>query len=555
MNFLSGTLAGLPLHLYQRSGGESKRVEGSPRARMGRLSVILRDAANDEASSFAWRKAVFDAVFTHGRAFTFIERNALGEVINLWPLNPASVSVVRSQGRTQYHYSEGDRRLVYEAGEIIDIPFMLKSDGLGHRSPILTNAGAIGMAMAATQYSSKLFANGGVPPLVLEGPLTTAAGVKRASEDMVKAVENAAEANKSVLTLPTGHTLKPLGIDPDKQQLIELQRFCVVQVARIYSLPPAFLQDLTHGTFSNTEQQDLQLIKHTLQRWVIQFEQELNLKLFGRADASHYAKFNLDGLQRGDFKTRMEGISRGIGSALFTPNEGRALMELPAQTGGDVLLVQGRMCRSPWPGGIWRRVARYPRRQTAARKEQTAMATEKRAALAPAEVASSGEGIRVSGYAAVFNQETDIGGYWREVIAPGAFSRAIGRDDVVFLINHDGLPLARTRSGTLTLIEDDHGLKMETMLDPADPDVASIVPKMKRGDLDKMSFSFRATVQEWMKARIRRCAPSARWNSMTWRLSPRPPMTAPRSPCAPAMRRAHRRRKPRTIRRLPPASA
>ncbi len=125
------------------------------------------------------------------------------------------------------------------------------------------------------------------------------------------------------------------------------------------------------------------------------------------------------------------------------------------------------------------------------------MATEKRAALAPAEVASSGEGIRVSGYAAVFNQETDIGGYWREVIAPGAFSRAIGRDDVVFLINHDGLPLARTRSGTLTLIEDDHGLKMETMLDPADPDVASIVPKMKRGDLDKMSFSFRATVQEW----------------------------------------------------------
>ncbi len=341
VNFLSGTLAGLPLHLYQRSGGESKRVEGSPRARMGRLSVILRDAANDEASSFAWRKAVFDAVFTHGRAFTFIERNALGEVINLWPLNPASVSVVRSQGRTQYHYSEGDRRLVYEAGEIIDIPFMLKSDGLGHRSPILTNAGAIGMAMAATQYSSKLFANGGVPPLVLEGPLTTAAGVKRASEDMVKAVENAAEANKSVLTLPTGHTLKPLGIDPDKQQLIELQRFCVVQVARIYSLPPAFLQDLTHGTFSNTEQQDLQLIKHTLQRWVIQFEQELNLKLFGRADASHYAKFNLDGLQRGDFKTRMEGISRGIGSALFTPNEGRALMELPAQTGGDVLLVQG----------------------------------------------------------------------------------------------------------------------------------------------------------------------------------------------------------------------
>ncbi len=125
------------------------------------------------------------------------------------------------------------------------------------------------------------------------------------------------------------------------------------------------------------------------------------------------------------------------------------------------------------------------------------MQLEKRAAAAAADVAEADDGIRVSGYAAVFNQEADIGGYWREVIAPGAFRKAIGRDDVVFLINHEGLPLARTRSGTLRLTEDDHGLKMETVLDAGDPDVGSIVPKMKRGDLDKMSFSFRATVQEW----------------------------------------------------------
>jgi HK97 family phage prohead protease len=103
----------------------------------------------------------------------------------------------------------------------------------------------------------------------------------------------------------------------------------------------------------------------------------------------------------------------------------------------------------------------------------------------------------VSGYAAVFNEEANIGGWFREVIAPGAFRKAIGRDDVVFVINHDGLPLARTRSGTLRLTEDDHGLKMETELDPEDPDVKSIVPKMKRGDLDKMSFAFVPTVQEW----------------------------------------------------------
>ena len=115
----------------------------------------------------------------------------------------------------------------------------------------------------------------------------------------------------------------------------------------------------------------------------------------------------------------------------------------------------------------------------------------------PAEIRADDDGIRVSGYAAVFNQEADIGGYFREVIAPGAFKEAIGRDDVVFVINHEGLPLARTRSGTLKLEEDEHGLRMETTLDPEDPDVKSIVGKMKRGDLDKMSFAFQATVEEW----------------------------------------------------------
>lgn len=106
-------------------------------------------------------------------------------------------------------------------------------------------------------------------------------------------------------------------------------------------------------------------------------------------------------------------------------------------------------------------------------------------------------GIHVSGYAAVFGERADIGGWFTEEISPGAFTDAIGRDDVVFLINHEGLPLARTRSGTLILEEDDHGLRMETELEADDPDTKSIVHKMQRGDLDKMSFAFIAERQEW----------------------------------------------------------
>jgi HK97 family phage prohead protease len=115
----------------------------------------------------------------------------------------------------------------------------------------------------------------------------------------------------------------------------------------------------------------------------------------------------------------------------------------------------------------------------------------------PAEITQGDDGILVEGYAAVFGEETNIGGMFREVIERGAFTDAIGRDDVVFLINHDGLPLARTKSGTLTLSQDDHGLKISARLDKDDPDVRAISGKMKRGDLDKMSFAFYPEVQEW----------------------------------------------------------
>jgi len=125
------------------------------------------------------------------------------------------------------------------------------------------------------------------------------------------------------------------------------------------------------------------------------------------------------------------------------------------------------------------------------------MNKEIRTADTALEIRADDDGLKVSGYAAVFDQETSIGGQFNEKIARGAFAGAVGRDDVVFLINHEGLPLARTRSGTLTLREDERGLYMETMLDEKDPDVRAIVPKMQRGDLDKMSFAFRPTRQTW----------------------------------------------------------
>ena len=106
------------------------------------------------------------------------------------------------------------------------------------------------------------------------------------------------------------------------------------------------------------------------------------------------------------------------------------------------------------------------------------------------EVRTSSTGVTVEGHASTFNQSYDMGWY-NETVAPGAFTRTLKTNpDVRLLVNHDGLPLARTRSGTLDLAEDNSGLYMRSTLDPTDPDVKRLVPKMARGDLNEMSFSF-----------------------------------------------------------------
>lgn len=107
----------------------------------------------------------------------------------------------------------------------------------------------------------------------------------------------------------------------------------------------------------------------------------------------------------------------------------------------------------------------------------------------------------LSGYASIFNEGYEVWdwlGPFTEVVEAGAFTKTLAeKDDVRLLLNHDGLPLARTKSGTLSLSQDDTGLKVEARLDSADPDVAALVPKMRRGDLDEMSFAFQILQQQW----------------------------------------------------------
>lgn len=335
VNFLSKTIAKLPLNVYRMNGDDREKARGD------KIHKLLHDAPNPETTSFDWRKQMMQDALLGGRHITMIVRNNAGRVIELRPMPYGSVTVSRRDGKKRYAYQpEGGATQYFGAEDVIDIPWALSFDGVTHKKPVAKLRNAIGLYMAQEAYASKVFQNGGVPPMQLVGTFTNAAGAKRAQDDVVRAIAEAADAKRPVTAMPAGYELKPVGADPGKMQMVDGRQYQLGEIARIYAMPKVFLQDLTGATYSNTEQQDLHLVKHTVTAWLKQIEQELNLKLFG-GPTNRFAEFDVDGLLRGDFKSRMEGYSTGIQNAILTPNEARAKENRPAVEHGDKTYIQG----------------------------------------------------------------------------------------------------------------------------------------------------------------------------------------------------------------------
>ncbi len=155
---------------------------------------------------------------------------------------PSKVTIKRVNNRKTYTYLGK----VYPAADVIDVPFMLKADQLAHYGPITLASKAIQLALAMNDYGSTFFAGGGVPPLALKGPLPAGRdAVVRAVSDVSRAIDDAKKTGKPITPIPGGYELVPVGIDPAKGQMTDARLFQVREIARVWQLPPMFLQDLS----------------------------------------------------------------------------------------------------------------------------------------------------------------------------------------------------------------------------------------------------------------------------------------------------------------------
>ena len=337
VNLVAGTIGHLPLHLYKvDKNGQPTKATKDP------LYSVIHDRANDVHSKSVFFKMLVWRAFagSKGRGIAIILRDRVQRVRGFVPVDETLVKIDQTIENSQLvrTYTIGSK--VYKANDIIDFAPSLKSDGIEAYAPIIVHRNTIGSMIAAEEYATELFANGGVPPLTLTGPGTSPASNDRASEQIMGAIKSSKDRKRTVLPMPTGFKLESLGFDPSKQQMIELRRFNVSEASRIFNVAPAMLHDLTTGTYSNVEQQNLNFAQQTILPIVKMLEQELNLKLFGVRNTTNYVEFNVDALVRGDLLSRMEALARAVNSALLTPNEARALDNREAKPHGDKLYMQ-----------------------------------------------------------------------------------------------------------------------------------------------------------------------------------------------------------------------
>ena len=348
VRILAEAIAGLPLHLYRYtdSGGKEKATDHP-------LYLLLHDEPNPEMSSFVFRETLMTHLLLWGNAYAQIIRNGKGEVMALYPLMPNKMSVERDEnGQLYYTYTRSaEEAKTAETGRVILLPKDvlhipgLGFDGLVGYSPIAMAKNAIGLAIATEEYGAKFFANGAAPSGVLEHP-GTIKDPQRVREAWQSQFGGSSNSGK-IAVLEEGMKYTPISISPEQAQFLETRKFQINEIARIFRVPPHMVGDLEKSSFSNIEQQSLEFVKYTLDPWVVRWEQSIARSLLSENEKKQYfVKFNLEGLLRGDYASRMNGYATARQNGWMSANDIRELENLdriPDEEGGDLYLINGNM--------------------------------------------------------------------------------------------------------------------------------------------------------------------------------------------------------------------
>ena len=331
VRILSETMASLPFVLYRTDASG-----GKVRVTNHWLYRLFARRPNRFQNPFEWREMMQGHLALRGNAYNRIVSNARGEITELVPIHPDRIRIeLLPSGEFRYRVTDRDgRESVLPRGEVWHLRG-LSSDGLLGMSPIEIARESVGMALAAQDYGARFFANDAKPTggwIEFPGSFKDAEA-KKVFRESYQQAQSGANRGK-VLVLENGMKFHEVGVTNRDAQFLELRKFQITDIARLFRVPPHMIGDLDRATFSNIEQQSLEFVMHTMTPWAERWEASIEAELLPD-DEGLEVEFDFANLMRGDAASRAGYYQSGIQNGWLTRNEARLAENLNPLEGLD----------------------------------------------------------------------------------------------------------------------------------------------------------------------------------------------------------------------------
>jgi HK97 family phage portal protein len=320
---ISSAIASLPAYVHRITGDARKELADHP------LAMLIRHGANSHQTWPDFIESMVASVLLQGNALAAVERDAQGQLtaLRFIPWGYATASMLPS-GRLAYdiceqsgHMGNVGRRYRLLEGECIHLKDR-SDDGLVGRSRLSRCAGAVQTALETNEHARNTFVNAARPLGALKTPqFLNPEQVSQVRDAFDSAHVGSANAGKTLL-LQGGLDWQAISVTPEDAELLASRKFSVEEIARVFQVPPPLIQDLSHGTFTNSREAARWFAQFTLAPWANKIEREIGRALFD-PESQLALELDLSGLLRGDPETRWQSHKIAVEAGILTPNEVR----------------------------------------------------------------------------------------------------------------------------------------------------------------------------------------------------------------------------------------
>jgi HK97 family phage portal protein len=335
IRLLAESVSSLPISVYtKQANGDKLEDTKSP------IYNLVKFKPNYYQNKITFFEFIMLSICTEGNSYVQIVRNNSGTPVQLICIDPSNVTVVVNNNELFYQIDGG---AVLDSSDVLHIK-TITDDGVTGLSPIDQCAKALNWSVSLEEFGATFFSNGAKPSSILQTDRalsdTALQRLKTSFNNNYSKLKN----SNSTIVLEEGLTFKPISISPEQAQFLSSRQFSIEEVARIFNVPPHMLKDLSKSSFNNIEMQSQEFVTYTLMPYITRIEQEMNLKLFRTNELGKtFVEFNVNGLLRGDVKSRTEAYKTAITNGYMSINEVRQKENMNSIEGGDKHFMQMNM--------------------------------------------------------------------------------------------------------------------------------------------------------------------------------------------------------------------